>query len=146
MKKIDTIDPILQSHFLNLFQIALADTDIHPDELKFLYDFGIKRGIEQKQIDDLINNPHKIRFKIPDSIYKRIELLYDFATLILADGKIDPREIKIFKSLALDFGFEKENIPDIIDFLIEEGKKGTEKEKIHAIVRKNLKPDGEEND
>ena len=136
--KHDVVEPLIKSHFLNLFQIALSDTEIHPEELKFLYDFGISRGVDQEKIDELIDNPHKIRFEIPSSIYERIEFLFDFAKMVLADGKIDPREIKIFKNLAKDFEFQEDNIPEIIDFLIEETKKGTEKNKMLEMVRDTI--------
>lgn len=125
------------SHFLNLFQLALSDTTLHPDELKFLYDIGIKKGVEKKEIDVLIENPHKIRFYEPTSVYEKVEQLYEFAHMILADGRVDPREIAFLKNLVIRFGFEDENASDIVEFLIEESKVGSSLDKILKIVRNN---------
>lgn len=128
----------LESHFLNLYTVALSDSMIDTKELEFLYQFGEERGVSSEKIDEIISNPHKIRFTIPENVFQKIDHLFDFAHMVLADGKIDTREIDIFKKICIKYSFEEENIPDLIEFLIEEAKKGTPKDEIFEIVQNNL--------
>ena len=132
------IDSNLQSHFLNLYTVALSDTEVDTEELEFLYKFGEERGIKKDKIDYIIENPHKVRFNVPENIFEKVEHLYDFAYMIIADNRIDPREIDIFKKLCKRYRFKEENIPDIIEFLLEEAKKETNKEKIFNIVENDI--------
>ncbi|MGA1865358.1 MAG: hypothetical protein ACMUHX_09870, partial [bacterium] len=69
---------------------------------------------------------------------EKIEYLYDFAQMVLADNNIDPREIEVFSDLCRRLGFVEDNIPDLIDFLIEETKNGSSKENIINTIRANL--------
>ena len=129
----------LSSHFLNLYNIALSDTNLDTEELNFLYEFGASRGINKDSIDYVIRNPHKVKFEMPKGVYEKIECLYDFAKMILADGIIDPREINIFEAFILRFGFAQENAQEIINFLIEEAKQDTPIDVIFKNVQKSFK-------
>jgi len=131
------IDPELQSHFLNLYSIALSDTEIDTSELEFLFHFGQERGVPKEKIEDLILHPDKIKFHIPSDTLKKIEYLYDFAKMIWANGKVDEYEEIALKKFCLKFGFEKENITALAKFLIEEAEKGTAKTDIFEIVQQN---------
>ena len=138
--KIDKIEKSrLKSHFYNLFSIALADSTIDPLEIKFLYDLGVSRGFDKNEIDYIIENPHKVRFFMPQTVYEKIEQLYDLVQMMLADGIVEPREIVICEAIGKKIGFMEENIRDLIDFLIEECKKGTPKNELIETVKENLK-------
>ncbi len=128
----------LKSHFLNLYSIALSDTEIDTTELEFLFQFGQERGVPKEEIEDLILHPDKIKFNIPADTLKKIEYLYDFAKMIWADGKVDEYEEVALKKFCLKFGFEKENIDALVKFLIEEAKKYTSNTEIIDIVQQNL--------
>lgn len=132
------IDEKLKSHFIDLFSIALSDNEIDTKELELLYSIGKANGIAQEQIDIVIKNPHKVKTYIPENPIEKIERLYDFAKMVLADGKVDIREVEILKNFCKKFGFIEDNIPELIEFLIEESKKGTSKEEILNIVQQNL--------
>lgn len=116
----------LKSHFLNLYSLALSDTQITPEELTFLYHFGEERGVPSNSIDEILLNPHNVSFQVPESIDLRIEYLYDFVRMILVDDKILPDEVLSFKKFALRFGFIDENIDSIFNYLIECAKSGKE--------------------
>jgi uncharacterized tellurite resistance protein B-like protein len=129
----------LESHFLNLYSVALSDSTVDTEELQLLYQLGDSYGIDNDDIDEIIENPHRVRIKIPDNVYEKINQLYDLARMILADDKIDLRETKTFNKLCVKYGFQEENAPELAEFLLEEAKKETPKEDIFDIVESNLK-------
>lgn len=133
------LDSSVKSHFLNLFSIALSDSTMDPVELKMLYNIGLEKGIKKEEVDFIINNPHKVRFYKPVTILESIDQLYDLVRMVLADGVIDPRELTVCSTIAEKLGFQKENIPDLVDFLIEEKRKNTPKDELISKIRNTLK-------
>lgn len=135
----DRAKSISESHFLNLYSIALSDTQIDTTELVKLYEFGQKRGFDKNAIDELLLNADHVTFTIPDELLNKIELLYEFAILIWADGRVDEYEKTALMKFCFKFGFEKENVEELADFLLEEAKQKTKiadlKEKV--IEREN---------
>ena len=136
--KTKQIDLELKSHFLNLYSIALSDTEIDTTELEFLFQFGQERGVPKEEIENLILHPDRIKFYIPSDTLKKIDYLYDFAKMIWADGKVDEYEEVALEKFCLKFGFDKENINGLTKFLIEEAEKGTAKTDIFEIVQQNI--------
>lgn len=136
--EIQQIDHELKSHFLNLYSIALSDTQVDTTELEFLFRFGQERGVSKEEIESLILHPDRIKFHIPTDILKKIDYLYDFALMIWADGKVDIYEEAALKKFCLKFGFKNNNIDALANFLIEEAEKGTSKSEVFKIVQQNI--------
>lgn len=119
-----------KSHFLNLFSLALADNAVDPSELETLYNIGVEHNFEKEEIDFLINNPHKVKFVSPQTVQEIVKQIYDLTKLLLADGKIDIREIVSLRSFCEKVGINEAKVDSIIDFAIEAIKNGMEKEKV----------------
>lgn len=128
----------LQSHFINLYSMALADSQIDTVELEMLYNIGQEKGIEKSEIDQLILNPDKVRFSYPDNLKEKIIFLYDFAKIILADGIVDKNEKEALKLFCSRFEFEEENIPNIAEFLIMAAKDKMQENDLLQIIKENL--------
>lgn len=117
--------------------MALADSQFDESEIAILYNIGKERGVPKSEIDHIILNPAVIKFTIPDSINEKIEYLYDYAKMILADGKIEEQEIKTFEKFCLKFEFEDQNISSIVNFLIEAAKNDVSIDEIIKFVTSN---------
>lgn len=128
----------LKSHFLNLYHMALSDTEIDTKELEMLFLIGAEKGISKTEISKVVLEPDNIKFNAPKTILEKIECLYDFARIAWADGRIDENEKWLLHMFSKKFGFIEENIPTIIHFLLDEAKKDTPKEGIFKIVTENL--------
>jgi len=134
----ETIDKKLRHHLMNLFTIAIADNNVDPNELNFLYQIGIENGITQEQIDEIIANPQKQRFVLPTSPIDAITQLYDIITMVLIDKKIHPFEVSFSKSFALKLGISEIIIDELIEKLIEEISSGRSKESIISEITQIL--------
>jgi len=128
----------LKSHFLNLYHMALSDTVIDTKELEMLYLIGEEKGISKTEINSVVLEPNTINFVAPETILEKIESLYDFARIAWADGRIDDNEKRLLEIFSAKFGFEEENIPTIVQFLLDEAQKDTAKEDVFKIVNQNL--------
>lgn len=132
------LDNEIKSHFLNLYAMALTDTQIDSSELEMLFQFGEERGIPKHEIEQIILHPDKITFEIPQNTMIKMEYLYDFARMAWANGVIDEYEEITLQKFCVKFGFEAANAPSITQFLIEEAKKGTDKKTIFDLVKENI--------
>jgi DnaJ-domain-containing protein 1 len=50
----------LKQHFLGLYQMILADTEVHPKELELLYQIGKEKGISEQDIQNAIFSPNTL--------------------------------------------------------------------------------------
>ena len=132
------METTLKGHFLNLYHMALSDSEVDTTELEMLYKIGEEKGVSRIEIDEVVIRPDTIKFSPPESVLEKIESLYDFARIAWADGKIDENEERVLTMFCTKFGFEKENVPTIVKFLLDEAQKGTSKQDIFKIVSENL--------
>lgn len=133
-----TISNELKVHFLRIFQIACSDENFDMLELKQLYEFAVRRGIDAQQLQRILIDT-VFGLSIPETLDERIEYLYDLAVIIQADQNKSDDKYKLLRKFAQNFQFADENIDQICDFLLESAKDElTPKEVIGAMNSKNL--------
>jgi uncharacterized tellurite resistance protein B-like protein len=120
----------LKSHFLRLYQMALADDNFDILELQMLYQFADERGISKEELDKLFLNPINSDLSIPSDLNTRVEYLYDLTRIIWADGQITIDEMNTLKKYCRKFEFLEENINDLANYLIDCVQKGIGKQEI----------------
>jgi len=120
----------LKSHFLRLYQMALADDNFDILELQMFYQFADERGVPKEELDKLFLNPINSDLNIPSDLNTRIEYLYDLTRIIWADGQITIDEMNMLKKYCKKFDFLEENINELADYLIDCVQKGISKEEI----------------
>lgn len=120
----------LKSHFLRLYQMALADDQFDILELQMLYHFADERGIPKEELDKLFLNPVNIEFIVPEALSTKIEYLYDLTRIIWADGKVTDDELNMLRKYCRKFNFLEENINDLSSYLIDCVQKNIGKEEI----------------
>ncbi len=118
--------------------MALSDAEVDTTELEMLYTIGEEKGVSRAEIDEVVIHPDTIKFKAPETVLEKVESLYDLARIAWADGRIDENEERVMRMFCTKFGFEKQNIPTIIQFLLDQANKGTSKVEIFKIVSENL--------
>ena len=124
------IPTLLKSHFLRLYQIALADDDFSALELKMLYGFAEERGISKEHLDEVLLNPVDANNLIPEHVNEKLAFLHDFAAMIWADEIVTDDERSALEKYIKRFGFLDENIEPLADYLIEAVKNNKTKQEI----------------
>lgn len=128
----------LQAHFLNLYSMALADATFDEKEIAILYKLGEEKGIPKDKIDTMLLNPvAPDHLYLPGTLGEKIEYLYDYAKMILADGVVHDDEIKTLEKFCGKFQFEENNIPLIAQLLIEAAKNNLPKSDLIDFVTQN---------
>ena len=128
----------LQTHFLNLYSMALADSEFDEKEIAILYRLGEEKGIPRETIDAmLLNPPLSEQVDLPATLSDKIEYLYDYAKMILADGVVHDDEINTLEKFCIKFQFEEENVPAIAQLLIEAAKNDISKNDLIDFVTQN---------
>lgn len=116
----------LKAQFLRLYELALADGNFSPLELKMLYKFGDERNIPKDELDKILLSTTG-DLEIPDTVERKIEYLFDFARMAWADGQVSEDERTSMQKFAQKFGFVEKNIEELVDYLIKAVKQGKTK-------------------
>lgn len=124
------IPTVLKSHFLRLYQIALADDDFSALELKMLYGFAEERGILREHLDEILLNPVDANNLIPEQVNEKLAFLYDFTAMIWADEIVTDDERSALEKYIKRFGFLEKNIEPLAEYLIEAVKSNKTKQEI----------------
>lgn len=128
----------LNNHFLNLYSIALADANFHEKEIAVLYKLGEEKGVPRETIDAMLLNPPSLdQVELPNTVNEKIEYLYDYAKMILADGVILDDEIRTLEKFCIRFQFEESNAPIITQLLLESAKNDIPKSELLDFVIQN---------
>jgi uncharacterized tellurite resistance protein B-like protein len=109
--------------FLNLYQMVLADGEVHPKELEMLYQIGREQGnISEEEIHQAIFSPN--RFASMEDLHndEKIEYMYNLARIAWADGILDDTEIETLQKTSIRLGFADENAVEISEFLLGQAK------------------------
>ncbi len=122
--------------FLGLYQMLLADAEVHPKELELLYQIGKEKGgVTEEEIQRAIFSPNT--FVSLDSLSddERIEYLYNLSRMAWADGKIDDKEKEILREASKRLGFAEENVIEISEFLLEQAKENNSFEVVLETIK-----------
>ena len=114
--------------FIHLIQITLADGSITDKESKMLHKVGKKMGFTDPEIDILVTRNTKSAYIPPYELSKRFDQLYDIVKMGLVDGNIDESEMHLANIFSLTAGFKNEEIPKLLDLLVEGIKNGKDEE------------------
>ncbi|MFB6340953.1 TerB family tellurite resistance protein [Saccharicrinis sp. FJH62] len=122
--------------FLGLYQMLLADAEVHPNELELLYQIGKEKGgISEEEIQRAIFSPNTVISLETLSDEGRIEYLYNLSRIAWADGKIDDKEKDILEDASKRLGFAEENVTEIAEFLLEQAKGKMPFEEVLQIIK-----------
>ena len=122
--------------FLGLYQMLLADAEVHPKELELLYQIGREKGgFTEEEIQLALFSPNTLISLDSLSDDDRIEYLYNLSRIAWADGRIDDKEKNILQDASKRLGFADENAEAISDFLLEEAKENKSFEEVLQTIK-----------
>jgi uncharacterized tellurite resistance protein B-like protein len=108
----------IKSHFANLCQLALADALVTKDELEYLTRLCRHYGLDEKDLNYIMDNAFTIPFISPEKPIRRLEQMYDLVRMVLIDDSIDERKVKLCVEVAEKLGFKAHIVGDLIKALV----------------------------
>ncbi|MEO0585708.1 MAG: TerB family tellurite resistance protein, partial [Bacteroidota bacterium] len=100
--------------FQNLFMMALADGQITEEEQQLLLEIAQHLGIQQSDIDRLLDHHEELDLIIPPSEEDQYFSLKNLVYMMVVDGNIDPKEYALCKAFAEQIGKDVQDIEAII--------------------------------
>ena len=91
-----------------LVHLAISDGEFDPREESFIYSIGRGHGLDDRQIDSLINSPgeYELNANIPDE--DKFEYLYSLVQLMKIDRQVFNQEVLFCQQIAEGLGFDYE--------------------------------------
>ncbi len=114
--------------------LALADGSLDENEHDLLCAVGQKWGLTEAQANDVIRNPDRVKFILPNDPEERFHQLYELVVMMLSDGEITPEEMDLCVTLAAHMGFR----PSVVKELVEKVVEGVKQQSAENKVRSDL--------
>ena len=128
----------LKSHFLNMYLIAISDNDFDEKEMQAIMKIANDKGLTKEEFEQIILDPTKVRFEVPEDIITKIEYLFDFAKIIWADGKIEEEERHILIDFCRKFGFDDNIVEELAEWLLQIAQQNISRAQLHEEIEKLL--------
>ena len=128
----------VKNHLRNLIALAKADGDLDRREMEYIIDLAKRNNVNLNVLTGMIKSADHVRFDRNMSKDEKFDMIFDYVSLMLADGVIDEEEMKICSDAARNLGFHN-NIVSLLVRQISNGiTEGTErselKEKANVLL------------
>ena len=102
-----------RSHFRNMIHIAKADGNVSEEEHKLLHKMGHRIGLDEDQINEIIENPRLVAIQPPANRTERYEQIIDLIRMVQSDGKIGKEEEDVLARVAVGIGYQSIDDVDV---------------------------------
>ena len=106
---------IKKEHFINLVAVAYADGKYTEEEMDFLSEKASEFGLDESDVNEIMQNADQLHFKIPLNDVDREEQLSDVVCMTMIDGHVDTREYNLCLEIAKRLDFDKKYLDHIIE-------------------------------
>lgn len=96
-----------KANFVNLVAVALADGHITHEEYDLLYIVGKRFGANAEEVDEIITAYKFLTFEGPSEMDDKLRQLISLNRMMLADGIVDEKELRLINSFASGLGFDE---------------------------------------
>jgi len=103
------------AHFANIVKLALVDGIVTEEEQELLNRMSESLGIQEKEYQQILENPNAFPINPPVGYDERIERLFHLAEMIYVDEEIVGDEVDLLHKIAVGLGFPSDAIEKICD-------------------------------
>jgi len=103
------------AHFANIVKLALVDGTITDEEQKLLDRMSGSLEIQNKEYQEILENPDNFPINPPVGYDERVERLFYLAEMIYVDEEIVGDEVELLHKIADGLGFPSDSIEKICD-------------------------------
>lgn len=87
-------------HLRNLILLSKADGKELQEEIGFIKSVMDREGLSEEDYTYCTDNMDAIDYSIPEDYNERVEYLYDMIKLMIIDGHVDEKELKVCEECA----------------------------------------------
>ena len=92
-----------RNYLRNLIVLASADGSLEAEERAHITRIGLRRGLKEWQIEELLSDTTKYEVFLPESVANRMNMLFDLMELVYVDRNVNENEIVYIKNLLVAF-------------------------------------------
>lgn len=118
-----------------LIKMMKVDGSIDANEKAYLRNVCQRMKISPKVLAEVVRHPERVRFEPPQSVVARVTLLVDLIWMMLADARIDPREMDLALKAAKALGFPPLTVPVLVAKFISDIKKAMKGHQGQAVAK-----------
>jgi uncharacterized membrane protein YebE (DUF533 family) len=104
-----------RNYLRNLIALASSDGHLDWEEKMLIQNIGLRRGLKEWQVNELLEETTRHEFFIPDSVSNRMNLLYDVMQIVYADGKVTKSEIAFVTNIIYALKLDQEVVQELLD-------------------------------
>ena len=97
-----------RNYLKTLVVLASSDGLLAGVERELIIKIGLKRGLKNWQIEEILTEKGEGEVFMPESIHNRMNMLFDLMQLIYADKMVDDKEIAFMENLITAFNLKPE--------------------------------------
>ena len=128
-----------KSHMRNLIEIAAADGNLASEEQRLLENAAIRNNISKEQLKKIQANAFNVRFKAPGNKLDKFYQLYELVHMMSVDKSIHAEELRLCEIFALQFGYRKEIVREMIELIRTNIEKWIGPEETMKMVLRDMK-------
>jgi uncharacterized tellurite resistance protein B-like protein len=128
-----------KSHMRNLIEIAAADGGMGIEEQRLLEFAAVRNNISREQLKKIQANTRAITFKVPGNQRDRFYQLYDLVHMMSVDKNIHIEELRLCEIFAIQFGYRKEIVREMIERIRQNIEKWIGPEETMQMVVRDMK-------
>ncbi|GAL86466.1 hypothetical protein MYP_3695 [Sporocytophaga myxococcoides] len=125
-------DKKFKKHLRNLVFLAKVDGKLNEVERDLIFKIGLKYGLKDYFIAELIEEVPDFDFRLPASDYERFDQIYDLVQLMVSDGVVDDHELDFCVDMAERLGFRKA----VVGVLVRKISQGVSNGQNKELIRK----------
>ena len=130
----------IENHLSLLIHLSKADNFIAKPEHKLIHYLGKMNGLNEDQIENLIDNPQPIGNLTDLHPNEKFECLFNMVQMMKIDGKVFQSEIIFCEKIAMKLGYKPSVIADLSAYIYSDPKMTTKRSFLRSIADENLIP------
>lgn len=142
MKKYNQLSELerykIKNHIGSLAKLVMIDGKLSKSEAEKILNIAERYGFPKIELVELIREGYEALYIVPATSDEKLEQLFDFVSVTLADGSIDMKELDLCKQIAnsLKIDTSKTNalIMTMVDFIQENKNYQEVKENLHILL------------
>lgn len=104
----------IKNHIGSLAKLVLIDGKLSKSEVEIMTAITERYGFPKTELIEMIREGHETQYLVPSTTDEKLEQLYDFISVTLADKNIDIKELDLCKNIAKSLTIKEEKINEII--------------------------------
>jgi uncharacterized protein YihD (DUF1040 family) len=129
---------IPKHHYLNLVEVFKIGGKITDEQMELLYKQGMKFGLTEPEVDNLIKKKSHHPYHAPYSLEEKFGQLYNVVEMVLADDNVSDDEIRLLRKFAVEVGFDDKTIEILRDVLITGIRNHEDQDELYEKFRKEF--------